>query len=89
MATRAGGLGRAGVGWGTEMGSDDDGRMMMGRMMTKQLFAIVRGRQLEQQARALCLSVSLSFGEHRLWLWCRLGTSVGTQSGNAGGVQLL
>lgn len=52
MVTQAEGLSWAGLGWGTEMGSDDDGRMMMGMMMTKQLFAIVCGRQLEQ-ARAL------------------------------------
>ena len=60
MVARAEGLGWAGAGWGTEMDSDDDGRMMMGMMMTKQLFAIVCGRQLElARSRSLSLSPSL------------------------------
>lgn len=69
MAARAGGLGWAGLGWaGVQrwMGSDDDGRMMMGMMMTKQLFAIVCGRQLEQ-ARSLFWRPCRQSG-HRLWL---------------------
>ena len=57
MATRTGGLSWAGVGWGTKMGSDDDGRMMMGMMMTKQLFAIVGGMGGSWSSRALQVGI--------------------------------
>jgi hypothetical protein len=57
MVTRAEGLGWAGLGWGTEIGSDDDGRMMMGMMMTKQLFAIVGGMGGSWSSRALQVGI--------------------------------